>query len=101
MAAAEGTGGQGAVESQDAGVAAKGGQQSRPAQGRDGEGTEEAGEWADNWLMAGLGQQDLVLESQAGSSSAEGQVCTGEDAEGAEPVGKAFPGLESVKARGV
>lgn len=53
---AEATGGQGVVESQDAEQAAKGAQQSTSAQVRNGEGREEPGEWADNWLMAGLNQ---------------------------------------------
>lgn len=53
------TGGRGVVESQDAEQAAKGAQQSTPAQVRNEEGMEEPGEWAGSWLMAGLNQQDL------------------------------------------
>lgn len=64
-----------------------------------GEGREEAGGEADTWLVAGLDQEDLLWESQAGSSLAEGQVGTGGDGEGAEQLGKVVPGLESAEGQ--
>lgn len=67
---------------------------------RGGEGREEAGGEAGTWPVAGLDQEDMIWENQAGSSSAEDQICTGGDGEGAEPLGKAASGLESVKGQG-
>lgn len=74
----------------------------RGGEGREGAGGERregADGEAGTWLVADLDQEDLIWENQAGSSSAEGQVCTGGDGEAAEPLGKVVPGLESVKGQ--
>lgn len=92
--------GQGAVEGQYVEVAAMGGQQGRPECVRGGEGREQAGEEAGTWPVADFDQEDLIWESQAGSSSAEGQVCTGGYEEEAEPLGKVMPVQENAKGQG-